>query len=203
MGTPETGGDGDDGAIRTGFDLARFLDIKISAPKSIKSSSPFDVKVSISLFKEYAEQAQQLFEYAVYHKEKFSSFIDIGLKNLSTSQFPKDSRTQLLFYQHPQIFTPENPYVFVQKDWRTVFPGRCLIIARVRRKEAYNDFDYSLEDLKDPQKKFLETGIVASSLEVLSDSKVVEPKKPGIISVGLNRPADVKVTKRPDGTFQI
>ena len=203
METPETGGDSDDGAIRDGLVLARYLNISINAPKSVKSGDLFDVRISISLSKDYSEHAQQLLEYVRYHHNEFFSFIDIGLKNLSNGQIPKESRNPLLFHQHPEIFNPNKPYVFIQPDWRTVFPGRYLVIARVRRKTDYNDFDYTLQDLKDPQKKFLETGIVASPLEVVADSKVIEPKKPGVIPVGLNSASKINPVRMPDGTFRI
>ena len=202
MVTPEGGGDSDDGAIRTGFDLARYLDVSISAPKSIKSGELFDVNVGISLPAEYTEHARSLLALADYHREKFFSYVDVGLKNRVNGQMVKEHRELLLFYKHPEIFLQDKLFIFSKRDWRTVFPGKYLIIARVRRKDRYNDFDYSEEDLKNPQKKLLETGIVASPLEVFAEIlKTPIPQTPTPIS--LSQSSGIKIQRTPDGNYRI
>jgi hypothetical protein len=180
-----------DVSIRDGFNLASICDLEIlKGPLTPTAGQPLDIYVHVSLPRGYLAQQdcmKLLYRLASENPEQFFTFLDTTLVPSDEAGNPIELRRgesimrpgeKFYFRDYPDLFSNPNGVSFNRTNLRASIPGKYILLARLRRKFDYNDFErgrpgvvaYSIE-LADPN---------VSRVPVSGDLKAPLAQKPAV-----------------------
>jgi len=140
--------------ISDGFDLASICDLEIlKGPLTPTATQALDIYVHVSLDKGYLAQQEGmrlLYHLARENPEQYYTFLDTTLVPSDEAGNPIELRRgesimrpgeKFYFGDYPDLFADPNGVSFSRTNLRASTPGKYLLLARLRRKFDYNDFE--------------------------------------------------------------